>query len=297
MIEGTLSHFIRDVGTILGDFTVSASADGTLVTERIARLTNLAQKRVMRKVLDMHVRPSLFARKATVTANAIDEYAYDLPARTLGVLMLEDSSQNMYTPVNSRKRDGEAGFVLEMRQITTGRLMTPVARFHNTEPPTSSDVYAWVVEEPVMLSEGEADYGATDVTFDATPSSAGLLIDEDAYYDGSEVAVISGTYAGQIRQISDYVASTRVATVAAWTSEPTDNDHYSIISGLPRILWQPIVYDVAAQIMHIDERWDNEDRSSIRKERDNSFAQAVRAMRGMAIGPIGPSYQRVQWIH
>jgi len=299
MIEGTLGHLIRDVGTILNDFTVSASADGKLTTERVTRIINLVHKRIMRKCLDWHVRPSIFARKATLTVNAVDEYAYDLPPRTLGVFAVEDSNEIQYTPVHSRKREGEIGYRLEQGQKTTGGIQVPVVRFHNIDV-GSATVYAWVIEEPATLSQGDADYGAATVTFDSTPSSAGILVDQDDYYNGCEVAIVASSTAtiiGQIRQISAYVAATRVATVEAWTEEPTDDDDYAIVSGLPRILWGPLAYDVACEITRLDERWDVEDRQMIRAERDRSFKEAVHVMRGMSIGPLAESFQQIVWLH
>ena len=300
MIEGTLSYFIREVATILNDPTVSASADGTIMEDRTTRFLNVAQRRLAHKLRDMHVRAALFARKVTLTVNTVDEYAYNLPPRFIGVAMVEDSDGIVYRYVPSRLRYHEQGYVLEYRQSTTGSMTVPVVRFINMFPASSATVYAWVIEEPARMSEGDADWGATDVTFDATPTLAGILIDQDDYYNGAEVACITSDTAaavGQIRQISDYVAATRVATVAAWTTEPADNDDYSIISGLPRVLWPCIVYDAAAAIALVDSRWDKDDRASIRKERDLSFNRAMEVLNSMAAGANIGARQEYAVVH
>jgi hypothetical protein len=43
----------------------------------------------------------------------------------------------------------------------------------------------------------------------------------DDYYNGMQAVVVSGTGAGQIREITDYVGSTRTMTVAAWDTNPS----------------------------------------------------------------------------
>ena len=42
------------------------------------------------------------------------------------------------------------------------------------------------------------------------------------------VYIASGTGSGQLRTISDYVGSTRVATVTTWTTTPTETSVYEV---------------------------------------------------------------------
>lgn len=64
---------------------------------------------------------------------------------------------------------------------------------------------------------------ATTITLDTGASAL------DDNYNGMAVEILSGTGAGQIRYISDYVGSTKVATVsAAWGTNPDATSVFSI---------------------------------------------------------------------
>ena len=71
---------------------------------------------------------------------------------------------------------------------------------------------------------GAAQAGtSTTITLKATSSAT------DDIYNGMYVTITSGTGAGQIRIIEDYVGSTKVATVTpAWTTAPTSASNYAI---------------------------------------------------------------------
>lgn len=66
--------------------------------------------------------------------------------------------------------------------------------------------------------------GASTITL-AGGSSA-----TDSYYNKAAITIVSGTGAGQTRQISAYVGATKVATVdTAWTTNPDNTSVYQII--------------------------------------------------------------------
>ena len=71
---------------------------------------------------------------------------------------------------------------------------------------------------------GAAQAGtSTTITLKSTSSAT------DDIYNGMYVTITSGTGAGQIRIIEDYVGSTKVATVTpAWTTTPTSASNYSV---------------------------------------------------------------------
>jgi hypothetical protein len=71
---------------------------------------------------------------------------------------------------------------------------------------------------------GAAQAGtSTTITLKSTASAT------DDIYNGMYVTITSGTGAGQIRIIEDYVGSTKVATVTpAWTTTPTSASNYSV---------------------------------------------------------------------
>lgn len=52
----------------------------------------------------------------------------------------------------------------------------------------------------------------------------------DDFYNLAAISIVSGTGAGQTRQITDYVGSTKVATVdTAWATNPSSDSVYQII--------------------------------------------------------------------
>ncbi len=77
--------------------------------------------------------------------------------------------------------------------------------------------------------QGTAQAGtASSITLDATGSSA-----TDDFYLYAFVKIIAGTGAGQSRQISDYVGSSKVATVALdWTTVPSTDSQYIVTADL-----------------------------------------------------------------
>lgn len=74
---------------------------------------------------------------------------------------------------------------------------------------------------------GTAQAGAAStVTLDANHAAV------DDIYNGQQIRVIAGTGAGQARTISDYVGSTKVATVSvAWVTTPDNTSVYAIDNG------------------------------------------------------------------
>jgi len=73
---------------------------------------------------------------------------------------------------------------------------------------------------------GTAQAGtSTSITLKSSSSST------DDYFNGLYITITGGTGAGQIRIITDYVGSTKVATVdRAWTTTPNSSSTYSITS-------------------------------------------------------------------
>lgn len=71
---------------------------------------------------------------------------------------------------------------------------------------------------------GTAQAGApTSVTLAAAASAS------DDFYNGMTVEILTGPGAGEFKTITDYVGSTRVATVnSAWTTNPTSSSTYTV---------------------------------------------------------------------
>lgn len=67
--------------------------------------------------------------------------------------------------------------------------------------------------------------GASTITLDSGASAT------DDIYNGATITITGGTGSGQIRVISDYVGSTKVATVSsAWTTQPDNTSIFSVSS-------------------------------------------------------------------
>lgn len=82
----------------------------------------------------------------------------------------------------------------------------------------------YVTEEATVQHSGTAQAGAsTTITL-----AAGATATDDIY-NGYAVKIIAGTGVGQTRMISDYVGSTRVATVSsAWGTNPDNTSEYEV---------------------------------------------------------------------
>lgn len=78
---------------------------------------------------------------------------------------------------------------------------------------------------PARLHLGTAQAGGnTSITFDTSADP------RTSYYVGCQVYIVSGTGAGQIRTVSAYVGSTKVATVsAAWTTNPDNTSVFTTL--------------------------------------------------------------------
>lgn len=64
--------------------------------------------------------------------------------------------------------------------------------------------------------------GATSITLDASASST------DDFYNNALLEIVSGTGAGQARFVTDYVGSTKVATVRTWVTNPDNTSVFQI---------------------------------------------------------------------
>lgn len=102
----------------------------------------------------------------------------------------------------------------------------------------TNQVYLWYIRRiPDMhFGTGGAASGANALELE----SAGRPRVVDDYYNGVSVALISGTGGGAIDTITDYVASTRVATISGTTSTDTE---YGTVSELPEEAIEALVWE------------------------------------------------------
>lgn len=102
---------------------------------------------------------------------------------------------------------------------------------------------SWDINPGYMLFETSASSSAPTVKANITGTAqagaattitlAATSINTDDYVNGLTITITGGTGAGQVRTISDYVGSTKVATVStAWTTNPDATSTY-MITGVP----------------------------------------------------------------
>ncbi|WP_127580815.1 hypothetical protein [Paenibacillus koleovorans] len=87
---------------------------------------------------------------------------------------------------------------------------------------TSASSVPQVAYTPQQSKTAQSGSTSTTLNMAADASVA------DDYYNGLVVTIVSGTGAGQSRTITDYVGSTKVATVSAWSPTPNATSVYSI---------------------------------------------------------------------
>ena len=78
---------------------------------------------------------------------------------------------------------------------------------------------------PQLISGTAQAGGATTITLDANSEAV------DDYYNGLTIRIVAGQSAGESKTITDYVGSTKVATVAAWSATPNSTSVYTMSGG------------------------------------------------------------------
>lgn len=121
------------------------------------------------------------------------------------------------------------------------------------DEPTSKTMRVWYTRRPVGLFYGTVAGGAaTTITFPSSPT-IGEVIKVNDYYIGMNVYCN-----GETKRITDYVGSTRVATVdSSWTTTPTTSHTMSLLSSLPKRFHQLIAKYAVREIKNSE---DDDDR-------------------------------------
>lgn len=115
---------------------------------------------------------------------------------------------------------------------TDGRKVTVAAKSSVTVDTTGMATHRALVDATRLLLVTELGTvrqntaqagGASAITLDTGASAV------DDFYNNMYVTIVSGTGAGQSRKISDYVGSTKVATVSsAWTTQPDSTSVFRV---------------------------------------------------------------------
>lgn len=293
ILNGTIDHFVQEVGESFDDFAISRAANGTLGRTRVVSAINWAQRRV-HQFLYSRVNVSQLARKVTITEDSENDNRYLLPPRTWGVFAVEDSNGVYYSPRSSRLQHNQAGWIAERRASTQAANNRAVVRFMNFDP--TGTISAWVLETPCRMSGGDGTYGAATVTLAADPDLGDTVMDDD-YYIGSQFIIVeSGSTAfGLIGTATDSVGSTRVVTVPTWSTLPTAADQYSVLCELPESAWPLVWLRATRRIMRVDRRWDDI-RNDVREELVTAEIDALLALRKPAKGFDAMPRQADVWV-
>lgn len=99
---------------------------------------------------------------------------------------------------------------------------------------TAPRFIAYLGQYKYAMHAGTAAAGtATTITLNANPDTGiratTAQIATNDFFNDQWVYIVSGTGLGQYRQITDYVGSTRVATVATWTTNPDNTSVYRVV--------------------------------------------------------------------
>lgn len=146
-------------------------------------------------------------------------------ANTITLASTASATDNLYDPGLITIRSGTgAGQSRTIIQYTGSTKVAVVDRDWRTNPDNTS-VYV-VVAMPNLMSTNEgaaAGGGASTITLNAGASAT------DNFYNGQFVVLRSSTGQDQVRLITSYVGSTKVATVsAAWATNPVSGTGYMI---------------------------------------------------------------------
>lgn len=107
--------------------------------------------------------------------------------------------------------------------------------------PTGETWRIWLSRKPTGLLSGTAAGGSSTTIIFPTTNSYGDTILKDDYYIGMSVYCNN-----EVKLITDYVSSTKTATVSGtWTTTPTNAHSMSLISSLPTVL-HSLISTVAA---------------------------------------------------
>jgi len=201
-------------------------------------------------------------------------------ASLLNMVRVEKVLSDSRVPLSYRKRYDEANTI---SGAGSGDSYLPTYDFRGNnlvlEPTPASSATAGIRIvykglPPHLRSATAQAGGASTIALDASADP------RDDYYNGAKIYIYSGTGIGQIRTISDYVGSTKVATVSAvWGTNPDSTSIFSTLihDDFPEI-FHPLIPMYATKKAFLKERSLNEkthyDGSAL-KELENDFVKFI----------------------
>jgi len=227
-------------------------------------------------------RPEILSTYFDLTLTGVSQYYIPdyIPFDYEQILMIEDRTSTD-SPTNTVTTSWFDRLAYFDGTISTSQIPFSV-RDQYIEIPYKTDnatLRVWYTRRPVPLHYGTVGTtGNTSVIFPATPTGGHLRVQDD-YYNGMNI------YSGeQVRTISDYVASTRTATISvAWATNPTANTStYSLLSPLPERL-HALIAQVAIRLIKVGQ--DDDDTAVARLIIDETDKIIKRLRRPVKNGP------------
>lgn len=193
-------------------FRIQDDVTATLATAaNVVRVANARYMSVCRRIIDESDDYFRTSASLSVTANTA---TVALPARCHRVLRLMDPNGREYLPFDRPLKTDTWRYDVGFSFKGTSIEIAPT--------PTASGTWTlWYHRLPCRLTYGTAETGgATSITLAAT-ATGGRTSRENGYYNDSNLIITSGTGSVATRAVSDYVGSTRVATIATGTAPDT----------------------------------------------------------------------------
>lgn len=215
-----------DIETYL-EYLLHDSLAGMWDASKKLAAINASYNQVNNRIIEAH--ENWFYTEDTLTAGTAtwERTPYDMPAplTIAKILLVTDTNGRQLDPINVVNR--EYGWPQNLNW--PDGYWIGHDKLHVNADGYTEDLRLYYIRRPCTLITGTAAAGAdTTLTMAAAPPPVPV----DDYYNGITMYLRGGTGAGESAAISDYVGSTRVATVN-FTSTPSTDSVYATESELP----------------------------------------------------------------
>lgn len=215
-------EFVFDFGSSFTEFKIIpfefSTNDSYLLVFVVGRIYVFKNKNLQR---DINSSGNDYITASDITAAMLDELEYTQAVDTL-ILCHEDLQTKRLV------RNSDTSWTLENLPLTNPPQYAYALDEHSpnfTITPSATTGNITITASSVTTDTGTAQAGTANTI--TLKSASSYTSDDDP--NGMWITLTSGTGAGQERYISDYVGSTKVATVyPAWTTQPDSSTNYKV---------------------------------------------------------------------
>lgn len=234
---------------------LNASRVATQMQAAYRQMTNMGRKKTRSELLQ-------YANVTADTTTNLVNYRWSARrGQLVGMFTRPASGEGSTTPTQVEwrafNRRPQSGF----ERVGSIRYRIANTRIYIVgEAQTNQATYRiWWLRKPGTLHQGTVSAAtANSITFPTTPTYGDIESIDDAYV-GDYVRIVSGTGAFQDARITDYVASTRVATLEsldgssnAFSTIPDGTSVYSIMPWFPEEYHDTLVHLTATRLKKVD---------------------------------------------